>query len=375
MSERIYELEPDDGREEAAKRSQPTVRCRTCGSGLAVAPRDGICPECDCPIAGPEAAGKIIEEETPPGWTTSPHPMGKPLPPKCEGCGYDLRGHGASAKCPECGLPRKGRSKSEATDPLYLMPRDVIITFRNGAIAVMACLIGSAIGTFIMLLLGASGYVMSVGMLTFSIAWVICVWQITPAFEFRQAVRRGFSSTSKLRRAARWMQFAWPAAAICLILLVTFGGGAQFPEGLVQLLMLGFVLLGLTALIVVSLLFEELSDWSCDDLAEKLFRGSQWGMACGALIVVLALLANAVMPGGYLTLFLFILSLPAAFMLVVSIATYIYALLSLSKSVTLSLYHANEHNDRIRRREQRLREQEEREERLRRQATAAQPES
>jgi hypothetical protein len=101
-------------------------------------------------------------------------------------------------------------------------------------------------------------------------------------------------------------------------------------------------------------------------------RNGAWG--CGALIVVLALLANAVMPGGYLTLFLYILSLPAAFMLVVSIATYIYALLSLSKSVTLSLYHANEHNDRIRRRMQRLREQEEREERLRRQATApAQP--
>lgn len=378
MTERTYELEPDDGRGEGAERSSPTIRCRTCGSDLDTAPSDGICPECDCHIAGPEATGKHFDDESDPArgtGTGSSSPQSKPLPPKCEGCGYDLRGHGASAKCPECGLPRKSRTKSEAIDPLYLMPKDVIVTFRNGAVAVMACLFGTAVGTILMVLFGADATVIAFAMLVFSLAWVACVWQITPAFEFRQAVRRGFSSTSKLRQAARWIQFAWPAAAVCLVLLMIFSGAATpLSTGLLRLLLLGLVLLGLTGLIVVSLLFEELADWTCDELAEKFFRGSQWGIACGALILVLAMLAQAVMPGRFLTTLLFLLSLPATFMLVVSIGTYIYALLSLSKSVTLSLYHANEYNDRIRRREERLREQEEREERLRQQTGAAHPE-
>jgi membrane protein implicated in regulation of membrane protease activity len=269
---------------------------------------------------------------------------------------------------PECGLPRKGHSKSEAIDPLYLMPKHVIVTFRNGAVAVMACLIAIVVGMVLMLLLDADRTVLSIGMLGFSIAWVIAVWQITPAFDFRQAVRRGFSQTSQLRRAARWMQFAWPAAAVCVVILAMFAGTPNFPTGMVQLALLGFVLLGLTGLIVVSLLFEELADWTCDDTAEKFFRGSQWGMACGALIIVLAMLSQAVMPNALFTAVLQIASLFAAFMLLLSIGFYLYALLSLSKSVTLSLYHANEHYNRIRRREERLREQEQREERLRRQA-------
>jgi len=198
---------------------------------------------------------------------------------------------------------------------------------------------------------------LSLGLLVFAIAWVAGVWQITPAFEFKQAVRRGFSQSSRLRQAARWMQFAWPAAVACMLFLGAFAGSSPILLGMMRLLLLVCVLLGLTGLIVLSLLFEELADWTCDDTAERFFRGSQWGIACGALVIVLAVLANAVMPNAILTGILRIASFFAAFMLLASIATYLYALLSLSKSVTLSLYHAKEHQQRLRRREQRLRQQ------------------
>jgi hypothetical protein len=372
MAEAIYELEPDDDGGEQQERSRPTFRCRTCGSQLSVTPRNGICPECDCPVAGPQALGKMAADDDAGRPRVEYDKYGRSLgqPQTCDGCGYDLRGHHEGAKCPECGLPRRGRSKTEPIDPLYLMPRDVIVSFRNGTIAVMLCLAFGAIATAALLFYEAGGTAIAIVHVAFSLAWVVGVWQVTPAFHFRQAVRRGFSDQSNLRRAARWMQFAWPAAAACVVVLTVYSGSPQLPVGALVTALLSFVLLGLAGLIVVSLLFEELADWTCDEFAIKLFRGAQWGIAVGALIVVLTLLADRVIPAHLLTVALYMAVWPALFLLAGSLIAYVLALFSLTKSVTLSLYHQKERQERERRRIEWLREQEEREERLRRNATA-----
>ena len=44
--------------------------------------------------------------------------------------------------------------------------------------------------------------------------WVVATCLLTPAFGIRQAVTRGFSQQSRLRRAARWLQLGWPVAAV-----------------------------------------------------------------------------------------------------------------------------------------------------------------
>jgi hypothetical protein len=259
----------------------------------------------------------------------------------CAGCGYNLRGLRVGTACPECGLPTVAVANID--DPLSVMPTRVILAFIRGCWVASIC-VAALLGLVVALQFRAMNrdeFVMCLAAL--SVLWLGAVLWLTPAFTLPQATLRGFTHRSRLRQAARWLQWGWVIAAFSELLQLKLSIASA---GINQLLTIGQVggfAAGLIGTMLMSILLERLADWTRDADAERMFNWATWGLP----IATALLLWN---PSHVLMRLAFLL----AWLLVA--ATFPYGLLSLSKSVTLSALHSLEHKDRQRRRNERDRQ-------------------
>jgi small-conductance mechanosensitive channel len=261
---------------------------------------------------------------------------------ECAGCGYNLRGLRLGINCPECGLPSTAPLNSD--DPLSLMPTRVIVTFVRG------CWVGSicVLLMVIMMLLerfGAIGHSPAMTALAgLSLVWLVAAIWLTPAFDLPQAVSRGFCRKSRLRAAARWLQFGWPAACAAAL-------GAHYVTGPLSALLTMITILSLvaalTGLAVMAVLLERLAEWARDEDAQKMFN---WTIFCWPLALLLYIPIQFLI-GSWLGLGAFrVISGIMVILWVFAIATFPCGLLMLAKSVTLSILHSLEHREREQRR-------------------------
>jgi hypothetical protein len=89
-------------------------------------------------------------------------------------------------------------------------------------------------------------------------------------------------------------------------------------------------------------LLESLGEWTRDEDAQRMFNFSMWGLP----IATLASLVIPTLPGGKAEVIFMIIWIAVA-------CTFPYGLLSLSKSVTLTVLHSIEHKERTERKSQR----------------------
>jgi len=256
----------------------------------------------------------------------------------CLSCGYNLRGLRAGIKCPECGMPSK--MPEGIDDPLSLMPTRVIAAFIRGCWVASVCVMG-LLGVVIAHRFQAWDSKVTMTVLTgIAMLWVGAAYWLTPAFALPQAVIRGFSHASRLRKSARQLQWGWVIAAGSSAAMMTW---PTMGNGLAILLSwgrtLGF-LGGLTGIVLLSILMERLSDWARDADAEKMFNWATWGLP----ITTPLLFVEALPMGPRLVLLVVWLAL---------VCTFPWGLISLSGSVTLSILHAMEHEERMKRRDER----------------------
>lgn len=257
----------------------------------------------------------------------------------CAACGYNLRGLSLRGQCPECGLPVAAEQTARLLDdPLSLMPIHVIRVFRRG------CWLASlTVVVFLGLMVSRwwgnwLPWAWSSVLLTAAVLWALAAWLVTPAFELRQAVLRGFATGSRLRQAARWLQLGWVvAAATGLVQAVRPGSGGA------GLLYAGAAIgigLGAVGGVALAVMLQRLAEWVRDDRAERALNLAVWGVPLATLLLLVPLHLPMI---GILVSVLWLLA----------VGCLPYGLLSLSQSVTLSVMHAREHQDRERRRYQR----------------------
>ena len=101
-------------------------------------------------------------------------------------------------------------------------------------------------------------------------------------------------------------------------------------------------LTGLAGIIVLAFVLQRLAEWVRDDLAEKAFAWTIWGLPVFGVL-------NAVLPS------ILIVSILVLLLLVVSVGSFPFGVLSLSRSIEYSVRHAREQEARDRRRAERLR--------------------
>ena len=258
----------------------------------------------------------------------------------CRICGYNLRGLPVDGICPECGTsirPAKG-----ADDPLSVWPRHVIIRFVPGCWMCVISLI-AAIGMYFTDSFAhwMPGVVPGV-LCLMSIVWLAGVWMATPSMEQPAAAERGFTRRSILRNASRWMQLFWPAAALAMLLLEIVPTAKPATVELLTIAKTVSFFGGIVAVMVLSVLLGLLAEWVRDDVAEKAFNWTTWGMP------FLSLLLWAMLPYA---------SYRIAWALwglwLICAGTFPWAVLSLSQSVSLAIVHSRERREQGHRRAQR----------------------
>jgi len=254
---------------------------------------------------------------------------------ECVGCGYNLRGLRVGITCPECGMPTT--AIPGADDPLSTMPTRVIVAFVRGCWVASICIV-LTIGVVIAARFPAVNPSFSrMALIGVSILWFGAVLWLTPAFSIPQAVARGFSQRSRLRRATRWLQLGWIIASVASFQAGTTG--TSWSALLNSAQWLGFIS-GIAGIVMLSILLERLSDWTRDTDAARMFNWAMWGLPIATFLIV----------ADYQSPILQILTL--AIWLAVT-CTFPYGLISLTGSVTLSILHSIEYRDRMERREQR----------------------
>jgi hypothetical protein len=258
----------------------------------------------------------------------------------CMSCGYNLRGLRLGIECPECGMPSK--MPEGIDDPLSLMPKRVILAFTRGCWVASLC-VGAMIAIVVANQFPDWPRIYSLAaMAGLSVAWVGAAAWLTPAFTIPQAVIRGFSRASRLRRAARYCQWGWVMSASAMFILALIKNPSSATEHLLWWpKWLGFAI-GMTGIVLLAILLERLSEWARDGDAEKMFNWATWGLP----IATPLLLADLDHPVARMFVLL---------MWLVLACTFPWGLISLSGAVTLSILHAKEHREREERRDERAR--------------------
>jgi hypothetical protein len=190
------------------------------------------------------------------------------------------------------------------------------------------------------------------GLCGLSLAWWFATIVLTPSFALPQAVTRGFGPASKLRKAARLLPIGWVMATFASLareFLSASSPAVVFPTPTTFASLLGFAqvvgfLLGMAGIVVLCILLERLADWTRDSDAQRMFNWSMW------LIPILSpmlFMSSLALP------FLYSSELIIPIVWLVAAGFFPYGLLSLSKSVTLSIVHSFEQEERARRSEER----------------------
>ena len=270
----------------------------------------------------------------------------------CLGCGYNLRGLRAGINCPECGMPSV--MPAGIDEPLALMPRRVILAFVWGCWVASICVVGVVGAIMASRFPDLDPLVPRITLVGLSLLWLIATWMLTPAFAIPQAVFHGFSHASKVRKAARLFQIGWVLTALCALGATLTSGPATSPSLLFDWGMwLGF-LSGIAGVIALCVLMEQLADWTRDESAKTMFNWAMWGLPVVGLLLMLRVpirTAGAVVGGMGLSFTAVLWGTSLIFA-----AMFPYALLSLSKSVSLSIVHSFEHEERTKRRDERTRQ-------------------
>lgn len=257
----------------------------------------------------------------------------------CLGCGYNLRGLSLGGRCPECGMPVQ--TPSTGDDPLSLMPIQIIKTFRRGTFVVVF-----ALACFIvieaLLLFGVLAAPVGAGLrCAVSALWLGSAWLVTPALDLRQARGYGFAERGVTRRLARWLQLGWVLTALVMLLQATTKPPvpAFIEHGGNVLIVLG-LLSGYAGFICLNVMLQRLARWVRDDTAAGAMNLTLWALPA-------ALIFNAFeLPVPLIGLVILAFWLAA-------VIGFPYGLFLLSRSVMLSVGHAREHQQRLRRRAER----------------------
>lgn len=268
---------------------------------------------------------------------------------ECHGCGYNLRGLRLGVKCPECGLPSVIVNKSD--DPLSLMPMRVILAIVRGCWVAAIC-VAAMVGAVLADRTGAIKHEIAMAILAgLSVLWLGAVRWLTPAFAIPQAISRGFGPRSRVRRAARLLQIGWIVGTGCALLLGLQSNPKAFTAGLLSLGQWLGLMTGLAGLVVLSVLMERLSEWARDEDAQRMFNWAMWSWPLALLLygaVQFFMGAMFATPGRVrIGAGLFVV------LWIMAIGTFPYGLLMLAKSVTLSIVHNWEYQERTQRMQER----------------------
>jgi len=261
----------------------------------------------------------------------------------CLRCGYNLHGLPVGGRCPECGLPIV--MPGEIDEPLCTMPIGIIRTFQAASWLASACALGLIVLVIAerWMLLGTPAPAALLA--AFSLLWAAAVWLLTGAYDMPQALFHGFSSTGRLRLWARGLQAGWVLAAGAAFLkqaAAKTAGGGILPTLLGSTSVLG-IAIGLAGIVVLAIQLRRLAEWARDSNAERALNLTAWGIPITTPLL-------------FVNLPILLLGLALGLIWVTSVCAFVYALFSLSGSLTWSVRHAREYQDRLRRQRRRAEE-------------------
>ncbi len=243
---------------------------------------------------------------------------------QCDLCGYNLRGLRFGGRCPECGTTI--RYRRDPTLWFDELPLRLIRRFQRSCLLATVTLFGMMALAVVRFQAAPPGsgttLLAGIGL------WVYAAWRLTEPFDHPRAASLGLGRLSRLRRAARLLQFAW---------LVFGGAAAAARPGLFLLWAAG--LPAVAGLVCLVLYLGRIASWVRDEFAEKAFDLSVWGTVLGAGLLFIILGLGFAMGGLqiYVVPFMLVLSLGLT---VVSLLAFPVGLLSLGRSVGWSARHA-----------------------------------
>jgi hypothetical protein len=248
----------------------------------------------------------------------------------CRACSYNLRGLRIGGKCPECGVPI--RPDDAAGDALVDAPLRVIQQLRLGFILTLACLPLLPLLPISMAVMKQSIVMIQTGTVILCACWIVSVWIATPIIDIPAGTQRGFTSKSKLRIAARYLQLGWIGFAITLLL-------GPVPAVGTALMMLTSSA-GIAGIVLLAILHGRLAEWCRDDLAQRMYNLAAWGVGgCYLGILLSTMFASPFMLLGCSFFVLWIFSIGCFFL----------ATASLGRSVFWAAVISQQQSDRDRR--------------------------
>jgi hypothetical protein len=268
---------------------------------------------------------------------------------QCEYCGYNVRGLRYGAACPECGTPIRYRRDPDLA--FHEMPLPVIKGFR--LTCWMAILAIGLIPAVLLTGAGIAGSSLGLALLGVSVSlWLIAVWRLTQPLDLPQAIVHGFSPRSRLRNAARWLQFGW-AVALGSVAANQAQATLVFPATVFDSLTVVGVLIGVVGIGPLALFLARFAAWVRNEFAAKAFTTAVWGVLCLGPFVLLLPVTVAI-PGALVVFFVPLVTAAIVLLLLVSVAAFPVGLYSLSRSVGWSVIHAVDRTDRDRRLHERM---------------------
>lgn len=330
----------------------PAGSCRRCGYDLAGLPKGSLCPECGTAPADarpPRAARQA------PAQRATPHP--------CRRCGYDLTGLPTGQRCPECGTPSPVRATRYAVNlvdaPLaYLRRLRLGMLMLAAATAGVLTIISSAFSGLAQALapvaaaqmLGYSGLALS---LVINALWLLGFWIILiPRAIDEHNFRDDILDSPRVRLACRIGAAAWPAMAAAILAAILLPASWSGPFAFLAAIL---AIVGLLALIPLSLYLGAIADWANAEWIGKATRGT---VACLSIAVTLSVLSFVV--GFIVPPAVFFFRLLASVLIFASLGMFAVSVLGLAGSCWWAVKNSVHLTDRDIRLAERLAEQRER---------------